>query len=63
MLKMPSKKMSSEEAISWLSNETSAYTITEYKKKYGDKAAFEKVKEAIDVAIEALRRDEIRRVK
>ena len=57
------KKMSNEEAISWLSNETSAYTIRRYKETHGEKAAFRKVQEAIDVAVAALKRDELRRVK
>lgn len=56
--------MTNKEAIMWLSNETSAQTITEYKKKYGEKASLEKVYEAVDVAVEALRIvDRFKRIK
>ena len=56
-------KMTNEEAIRWLSNETSAYTIRRYKETHGEKAAFRKVQEAINVAVAALKRDDIRRGK
>lgn len=55
--------MTNKEAISWLSNETSAYTIRRYKETHGEKATLCKLQEAIDVAVAALKRDDIRRVK
>lgn len=55
--------MTNDEAITWLSNDVSARTIWEYEKIHGKGSALPKIKEAIDVAVDALERDKIRRVK